>query len=219
VSTHTDLAPTFLSLFGLPLRTNMDGKVIADIRPGSQSQTQGSPTEHVNVEMWAPADPYEVAPFKAIESTLKGLANNTYKGLRIQSDDYSLYYSVWCTNEHELYDMVQDPYQTVNLLPQTYDIATQIPPGRPLLGRTMDQVVARLDALMMVLKSCVGVQCTQPWQQLHPGGGVSTLAEALRDEYDGFYGMQPKVGFAKCVNGYVVEHEGPQSALQYNGGV
>ena len=31
--------------------------------------------------------------------------NNTFKGLRLVSSDYSLYYSVWCTNETELYDM------------------------------------------------------------------------------------------------------------------
>ena len=33
------------------------------------------------------------------------ITNNTYKALRIIGDDYNLYYSVWCTNEHELYDL------------------------------------------------------------------------------------------------------------------
>lgn len=31
--------------------------------------------------------------------------NNTYKALRIVGANYSLYYSVWCTNEYELYDL------------------------------------------------------------------------------------------------------------------
>jgi hypothetical protein len=31
--------------------------------------------------------------------------NNTYKGLRIFSPEYSLYYSVWCTNETEFFDL------------------------------------------------------------------------------------------------------------------
>lgn len=31
--------------------------------------------------------------------------NNTYKGLRISSPEYSLYYSVWCTNETEFFDL------------------------------------------------------------------------------------------------------------------
>lgn len=31
--------------------------------------------------------------------------NNTYKGLRLVAEDYSLYYSVWCTNETEFFDL------------------------------------------------------------------------------------------------------------------
>lgn len=31
--------------------------------------------------------------------------NNTYKAVRIIGKDYNLYYSVWCNNEHELYDL------------------------------------------------------------------------------------------------------------------
>lgn len=33
------------------------------------------------------------------------LLNNTYKAVRIIGEDYDLYYSVWCNNEHELYDI------------------------------------------------------------------------------------------------------------------
>lgn len=31
--------------------------------------------------------------------------NNTYKALRLISPDFNLYYSVWCSGEHELYDL------------------------------------------------------------------------------------------------------------------
>jgi len=31
--------------------------------------------------------------------------NNTYKGMRIVSPQYDLLYTVWCSHEHELYDM------------------------------------------------------------------------------------------------------------------
>lgn len=31
--------------------------------------------------------------------------NNTYKGIRLMSDEYSLYYSVWCTNDTEFFDL------------------------------------------------------------------------------------------------------------------
>lgn len=38
-------------------------------------------------------------------SLSRSIANNTYKGLRLVGDDYSIYYSVWCTNEAEFYDV------------------------------------------------------------------------------------------------------------------
>ncbi len=36
--------------------------------------------------------------------------NNTYKALRLIGKNYNLYYSVWCTNEHELYDLKAGPF-------------------------------------------------------------------------------------------------------------
>lgn len=33
------------------------------------------------------------------------IPNNTYKSVRILGEVYNLYYSVWCNNEHELYDL------------------------------------------------------------------------------------------------------------------
>lgn len=32
--------------------------------------------------------------------------NNTFKGLRLVSEGYSIYYSVWCTNETEFFDLL-----------------------------------------------------------------------------------------------------------------
>lgn len=33
------------------------------------------------------------------------MPDNTYKGVRIVHEDYDLYYSAWCNNEHELYNI------------------------------------------------------------------------------------------------------------------
>lgn len=33
------------------------------------------------------------------------MPNNTYKSVRLIGDGFNLYYSVWCNNEHELYDL------------------------------------------------------------------------------------------------------------------
>lgn len=209
VSTHTDLAPTFLSLFGLPQRNNTDGQIIPLVNPKHGDQSG----EHVNVELWGTANPYEVEPYSDI--TIVGQNNNTYKAVRIVAPQYSFYYSVWCDNEHELYDMLEDPYQINNLLARTTDITKA--PAIPLVGRPLNKLVARLDTLLLVLKTCVGVQCTKPWQQLHPKGNVQNLLQALNPKYDGFYSAQPKVSFSLCAAGYLKEYEGPQTALVHKG--
>ncbi|KAJ5604411.1 hypothetical protein N7510_009565 [Penicillium lagena] len=210
VSTHTDLAPTFLKLFGLPQRTRLDGQIIPLLTDDKSSRA----TEHVNIELWGAAAVYETKEFRSIKLPAN-VSNNTYKGLRIIADDYSLYYSVWCTNEHELYDMVNDYYQMDNLLPDTTDI-NNVPSGT-YLDRPLSNVVARLDALMMVLKTCVGIECTKPWLQLHPQGNVQNLQDALDEKYDAFYSAQPHVSFSACKMGYLAEYEGPTGVMQYGG--
>ncbi|KAK4086058.1 hypothetical protein Purlil1_9587 [Purpureocillium lilacinum] len=217
VSTHTDMAPTFLALFGLPLRTNLDGRVIPAVVPGANPQSK--PSEHLNVELWGGGHPYELGPYASLNSEIPGVANNTYKALRIVGGKYSLYYSVWCTNEHELYDMVADEHQTTNLLPHTFDILDasnmNATSRRSLFGRPLYPVVQRLDALLMVLKACVGEQCTYPWRQLHPLGDIETLEQAMDSGFDLFYEAQPKVSFAACEAAYLPEVEGPQEVIQY----
>lgn len=51
VTTHTDLAPTFFELLGIPLRDDFDGRPIPVTRPaiGEERRTR---REHVNVEYW-----------------------------------------------------------------------------------------------------------------------------------------------------------------------
>lgn len=71
-------------------------------------------------------------------------------------------------------------------------------------------MVARLDALLFVLKSCSGIVCREPWAQLHAAGDVKTLEDALAPEYDNFYETeQTRVQYDFCDNGYLAEAEGP----------
>jgi arylsulfatase A-like enzyme len=98
VTSHTDLAPTFLSLTGGEIRSDFDGVAIpvASDQIDAAANVRG---EHVNIEYWG----------FALAEGQYGKAmhwNNTYKGLRLIGDNYNLYYSVWCSGEHELYDLV-----------------------------------------------------------------------------------------------------------------
>ena len=71
-------------------------------------------------------------------------------------------------------------------------------------------LVNRLDALLMVLKTCKGRQCTHPWESLFPTGQVRCLSDALEPQYDHYFEQQlERVRFDRCEKGYIVESEGP----------
>lgn len=94
-TTHTDIAPTILKLANIPLRKQFDGTPM----PIATADIKDAKIEHVNVEFWGPS------LGEGLYSGNAKLPNNTYKSLRIVSPDYDISYTVWCTNEHELYDM------------------------------------------------------------------------------------------------------------------
>lgn len=85
-----------------------------------------------------------------------------------------------------------------------------------LSNYSITAVSSRLDALLLVLKSCKGTDCIQPWLVLHPQGNVNDLNDALSSEYDDFYEeQQSKVSFSECELGYIISAEGPQNAISY----
>ena len=227
VTSHTDLAPTFLNLLGIPLRDDFDGIPIPLTKTGLEEASKQR-HEHVNVEFWG------IGLGEGIHGWHM-YPNNTYKALRVIGKGYNLYYSVWCNNEHQLYnldvsygkytimvegtDLAQrDPYQLENLMVKVSDPSGPSPPD--LLGLPLTKVIARLDSLLMVLKSCKGESCIEPWKVLHPGGDVLNLYDALSVKYDQFYVVeQPKVAFSSCETGYIPEAEGPQEPIMYRDGV
>jgi N-acetylglucosamine-6-sulfatase len=105
VTSHTDLAPTILELAGAS-RDDFDGLSIPLYEKDDTRKT-----EHINVEYWGQAIPegeygaYEHHP-DAWAGYKRSARNNTYKGLRLIGPEYSLYYSSWCTGDHEFYDVV-----------------------------------------------------------------------------------------------------------------
>lgn len=97
VTSHTDLAATFLEIAGAPQRPDLDGEAMP-LTFDAMAKAEIHRQEHVNVEMWG-----------IIVSEGKhgnDLHNNhTYKTLRIIGEGYNLRYTVWCKGEHELYDL------------------------------------------------------------------------------------------------------------------
>lgn len=96
-SSHTDIVPTLFKLAGIPLREDFDGEPIPVTEELLATTTK---SEHVNIEFWGEYLVEGNAFFGG-----KYFPNNTYKHVRVVGEDYDLAYAVWCTNEHELYDM------------------------------------------------------------------------------------------------------------------
>lgn len=200
VTTHTDLAPTFLRIAGAPMRDDFDGLVIPLTEDGIY-QASLSRHEHVTVEHWG----FASNEGKIFAGYQKLYLNNTYKAVRVIGETYNLHYQVWCNNERELYDLAADPGQMDNLLHPDRRM-----PAR-LLGTTLERVVSRLDSLLFILKSCKTETCIRPWDALHQAGNVGNLQDALSPRFDNFYMQtQAKVRFDRCEMGFILDAEGPQ---------
>jgi N-acetylglucosamine-6-sulfatase len=211
VTSHTDMAPTLLSLANAT-RPDFDGSAIPLLSSSQNISTRG---EHINVEFWGiglPEGKFGIA------EPLGGLSypNNTYKALRLVSGNYSIYYSVWCTGEHEFYNVANDPAQMHNLFADQ-----KLAEDYSLAGRGFQDVVYRLDALLVVLKTCKTSSCVYPWSSHHPSTSTSasaeveTLLQALDPQYDNYYKTYPKVGFSSCELGYIPEAEGNVDKIRF----
>ncbi|OQV10930.1 hypothetical protein CLAIMM_14849 isoform 1 [Cladophialophora immunda] len=226
VTSHVDLAPTFLSLADVPeaemTKYELDGSTIPLHSLDLVHSERPWPQEHVNVEMWGIIMSegrygYVLYP------------NHTYKALRVVGDGYDLLYTVWCRNEHELYDMTVDPWQMENIYgagTRPFNIALPaVPPNERSfyassltdtehvfssvnVTTTVSHLTSRLDALLLVLKTCKMDGCRFPWSALHPAGGVHSLRDALESQYDAFYRTRPKVQYERCERGYFPASEG-----------
>ncbi|XMA11831.1 hypothetical protein WAI453_004622 [Rhynchosporium graminicola] len=216
VTTHTDFVPTVLKLVGAKTGwEGLDGSSIP-LFENEIEEAKEKRQEHVNVEFWGRSIPEGVYKFSLDDGNFVAYGlNNTYKALRVLGRGYNLYYAVWCTNEHELYDLTTDPGQLKNLYP-----TTSSHPQQSIFNLPLFKVLHRLDALLMVTKSCKASTCIDPWSVIHPEGDVHTLGDALASKFDAFYGsIAERVSFSKCELGYILESEGPQDAVVFRSSV
>lgn len=131
VTTHIDFAPTIFKLAGVTPREDFDGTAIpvlfeqGDVRHehvtvefwgtaviegiyGGIGEYYRSRGDRLTPR-WLPtrihATQIDAEAFTLGPDGSASIPNNTYKAIRVLSKDYNLYYSVWCSNEHELYDL------------------------------------------------------------------------------------------------------------------
>ena len=104
-------------------------------------------------------------------------------------------------------DMYQwDPYQMSNLHPNAPTEDGQQTPfeagHKTILGRPTIQLIHRLDAVVLVQKTCKQNSCRIPWTQLHRNGSVKNLLNALDEKYDSYYARLHEVGKVGWENYY-----------------
>lgn len=87
--------------------------------------------------------------------------------------------------------MTADPSQMENHL-------AGVGGNKTYFERPEKQLYNRLDALLMVTKSCEEETCRNPWSVLFPGAEVTSLADSMQETYDQFFQEQPKVEFGSC---------------------
>ncbi|EFJ49375.1 hypothetical protein VOLCADRAFT_59221, partial [Volvox carteri f. nagariensis] len=185
---HIDIAPTVLALAGLPLPPDLDGTPLplaaaSDGTTLPPSYTYGSP-DHGPLRNQLVTEFWGVWLEESIHSH-PNYPNNTWKAVRVlRSDREEAYkYVLHCSGEFELYDLVRDPYERINLL-------------APL---SRARVRSRLDALLAVLAVCRGSACSRPFQVLHPDGSVSDLWAAMDEQYDDLYDAILPFSFGHCL--------------------
>jgi N-acetylglucosamine-6-sulfatase len=123
VTNHADITPTILSLINA--QQDLDGGIMPWTSALATSANNYLGHEHSQVEFWGEALNEDVGginynkyPFPSPAPLWIGGANpapkyvgdypyNIFYSVRLLNNqaNYSFYYSVWCTNEHEFYDM------------------------------------------------------------------------------------------------------------------
>ncbi|PHH61800.1 hypothetical protein CDD81_7964 [Ophiocordyceps australis] len=216
-STHLDLAPTFLEIARVPRikwPKYLDGRSMLSVWKNPWVLPRRNDLRRIiHGEFWG--RPLVEAGRKKYAYTIDPVA---YKSIRVLDTDTSWLYIRWCTGEIELYNTHTDPEELHNLV-------LEMRPKRPL-----DRIRWRLDALLLVTKTCSGSSCRNPWLELQRECRITTMCpasinifrdweSALNSMFDPFFESLPKVSFGRCLEFQNKANEAPHMPAEPDLGI
>ena len=201
-STHVDLAPTFLEIAGVSKKNQpsfLDGHSLLEqwLKPHKNSgkgHGKGNGKETLNIEFWGLCT--IEAPHRAELGT--PFQTNSYKSVRILGEDEGWLFTRWCTGDSEMYHTTTDQYEMNNL------VDSEDPYHK--------RAFTRLNAILMVTKSCEKGSCRDPWSVFDLPGRREKLKDfedAMNPKYDTFFDKFPRVAFGECMGYQYAPNEGP----------
>ncbi|KDE02755.1 hypothetical protein MVLG_06723 [Microbotryum lychnidis-dioicae p1A1 Lamole] len=178
-----DLGATIMHLAGAKSDYEHDGSLVPLTKALRQDAVREGIKQHHLAEYWV--DGIEEGKYSGQSERCRSFLNTTYRAIRIVEGNLTdLSYAVWCTGEHEIYDLRTDPDQMHNLA----EVQSQSP--------ELQKLLTRLDALLLVLKTCVGEVCKRPWKEMFPREDIRSLKDALDVKYDQYFRQLPKVTYS-----------------------
>lgn len=200
VYSNIDLTATIVHESGAEPTYDLDGRVMDWSDSKRSFRESGSATHHLS-EFWV-SQVGGAVEGKYTEAYDKVVSK--YRALRVKDEHYDLAYTVWCTGQRELYDMKTDPVQMSNLLKDVPFYG-----GLNSSNSREEKMAARLDSLLLSLKTCQGSLCRRLWYNLFPEGEVQNFGDALQSRWDSYFDELPRVHFDSCRDGFFPAEELP----------
>ncbi|KAK2030578.1 hypothetical protein LX32DRAFT_681668 [Colletotrichum zoysiae] len=199
----------FLRPNGLPSWTDSWSLLEQWKNPGGNTGDKpggGNSKKTLNVEFWGSCT-IEAPNGRELEAPF---SNTTYKTLRILGENEPWLFTVWCNGDMEMYDTANDPYELYNLVGQA----------------EYEQVLNRLNALLLETKSCAMGSCRDPWHIFTPTSNssipnatmashagdtvkLSSLKQAMNSKYDAYFASFPRVHFETRIQYQDIKNEAP----------
>ncbi|RSL54646.1 hypothetical protein CEP53_007378 [Fusarium sp. AF-6] len=160
-------------------------------------------TKHILCEaVDANQDPLDIRPF--VDATI-----SSYPSLRKPE-----IYGDLVKQGPKLHALVSEVRQRLNTAPERVDDPYELTNLADSTDPHIQRVKSRLNALLLVTKSCAEASCRDPWSVIQPprqrrGKKVKTLDDAMDPAFDDFYSSFPLVNIEECLTYQLAKNEGP----------